>query len=447
MRMEWPISFCTSPDGTRIAYSMIGEGPAFVFVGGWVSMTYQSELFKSLAESIARRRRFIVFDRRGMGASQRDASDFSLDAHVADLAAVVERVGGGGSVDLMSFQDGCLAAIAFAAQYPERVSRMVLWQGYANGKAFTTPEAFEAMSGLIRGAPGLAYRTIAEMTYHSGPLERSQWLRRAFRDAMTPEVLHEYLKLIWTGDVTDLAPRVTAPTLVLHRRGSRNVPVDAARTLAALLPNASLTLLEGDVSDPAWQYEAYLPIVFDFLDGAEGSRRTRSPSADVAAGTAVILFADIADSTALTERLGDVAFREKARELDDALRRAIVDAGGMAVEGKLLGDGVLAVFDSARAAIDGALRCAEAGDGRGLPLHLGVHAGDVIRDRGNIYGGAVNIAARVSDAAAPGEVLVSDIVRGLARTSAGMSFEDRGDHDLKGIADPVRLYAVRPHGG
>jgi len=160
-----------------------------------------------------------------------------------------------------------------------------------------------------------------------------------------------------------------------------------------------------------------------------------------------ILFADIADSTALTERLGDSAFRGKARELDGALRVAIRERGGTPVEGKLLGDGVLAVFTSARQAIEAALACGRAGDDGGLPLHLGLHAGDVIREsdpdgRSNVYGGAVNIASRISGLSAPGEVLVSDTVRSLARTSAGVDFEDRGEHALKGVADPQRLFAV-----
>jgi len=101
------------------------------------------------------------------------------------------------------------------------------------------------------------------------------------------------------------------------------------------------------------------------------------------------------------------------------------------------------VFTSARQAIDCALRCNSAGESVGLQLHLGIHAGDVIREGNNVYGGAVNIAARIAAASAPGEVLVSDTVRGLARTSAGVVFDDRGEHELKGIEEPQRLFAVR----
>jgi class 3 adenylate cyclase len=159
--------------------------------------------------------------------------------------------------------------------------------------------------------------------------------------------------------------------------------------------------------------------------------------------SAVILFLDIAESTALTERMGDAAFRAAARTLDERLRAAIRDAGGTPVDGKVMGDGVMATFSSAREAIDAALRCNALSADSELRLHIGVHAGDVIREPGNVYGGAVNIAARICDASAPGEVLVSDVVRGMARTSAGVAFEDRGEREVKGVGDPVRVYAVR----
>src|SRR5438445_1020900 len=159
------------------------------------------------------------------------------------------------------------------------------------------------------------------------------------------------------------------------------------------------------------------------------------------------LLIDIADSTALTESLGDAAFRAKARDLDGTLRTIIREHSGTRIEGKLLGDGVLAVFTSARQGIEAALACGRSGDDAGLPLHLGLHAGDVTREkdpdgRDNVYGGAVNIASRISGLSAPGEVLVSETVRSLARTSAGVRFEDRGEQARKGVGEPVRVWAV-----
>ncbi len=113
------------------------------------------------------------------------------------------------------------------------------------------------------------------------------------------------------------------------------------------------------------------------------------------------------------------------------------------VEGRVLGDGVMALFDTARTAIACAFKCHEAVSHYALDLHVGIHAGDVIEEDNDVHGGAVNLAARICSASAPGEVLVSDTVRGLARTSASVTFEDRGESMLKGVADPVRLYAVQ----
>jgi len=122
-----------------------------------------------------------------------------------------------------------------------------------------------------------------------------------------------------------------------------------------------------------------------------------------------------------------------------AVRRR--EHAGTAIEDKLLGDGVLA-FTSVRQAIEAALACGAEGSHAGLPLHLGLHAGDVIREGNNVYGGALNIASRISSQSAPGEVLVSDIVRCLARTSADVRFEDRGEQALKGVGEAVRVWAI-----
>ncbi|TMF99942.1 MAG: hypothetical protein E6I03_11860 [Chloroflexi bacterium] len=234
-------------------------------------------------------------------------------------------------------------------------------------------------------------------------------------------------------DVSALLPRVTAHTLVVHNRHNRFLPVQAGQRLAARISNARFQVID-DIG-----YVQLPGIITGFL----GEGREVEATPDLPSGTAIILFADIADSTGLTERLGDDAFRAKARDLDAALRTVIREHAGTPIEGKLLGDGVLAVFTSARQAIEAALACATSGDVAGLPLHLGFHAGDVIREDNNVYGGAVNIASRISGLSAPGEVLVSDIVRGLARTSAGVNFEDRGERELKGVGEPVRVWVVR----
>ena len=253
-----------------------------------------------------------------------------------------------------------------------------------------------------------------------------------------PVVGRKYVRAEQEVDLGELLGKVTQPTLVV-RNDPFFVPAACSQRIAAKIPGARFR----QVADPSFQQQA--EVIREFAGIPEPSN---SSGPAVAGGTAVIMFTDIVDSTALTERLGDTRFREASRALDSSLRAAIRDAGGAAIDGKLLGDGVLATFGSAAHAIVGARRCLALSAASELGLHIGVHAGDVIREedadgRRNVFGGAVNIAARICALSAPGEILVSDVVRGMARSSAGVVFEDRGEQEMKGVGEPVRVYAVR----
>jgi class 3 adenylate cyclase len=275
--------------------------------------------------------------------------------------------------------------------------------------------------------------TVATASLGFSDVERAKKTAELFRSSTSAKTFISSVDASAKVDVSDLLPQVGVPTLVVLDR-SGFVAEDLSRDVAARIPGACF------VATDDYPQELHSFVRNEVLPA---SGPAASPSSTAETGITVILFADIADSTALTEHLGDAAFRAKARDLDGALRTVIRDHGGTAIEGKLLGDGVLAVFTSARQAIEAALACAKAGTAASLPLHLGLHAGDVIREENNVYGGAVNIASRISGLPAPGEVLVSDTVRSLARTSTGVPFEDRGEQSLKGIGEPVRVWAVR----
>jgi class 3 adenylate cyclase len=275
--------------------------------------------------------------------------------------------------------------------------------------------------------------------------EVSQRLAALLRDSIDLAGFRRWFEAYASWNVQDLLPIVSTPTLLTCILDHPWFGPESVRPVAAAMPNARVFVADGATShERAVQTVA---AVREFL-GAPPEAPSQIATRTSTAGTAIILFADIADSTALTERMGDAAFRAKARALDDALRSVVRDNGGAAIDGKLLGDGILATFPAASHAIAAALTLEAAAAPTGLGLHIGLHAGDVLREhdargQSNVYGGAVNIASRISALAAPGEVLVSDIVRGLARTSAGVTFEDRGEHLLKGIAEPQRVFAVR----
>jgi class 3 adenylate cyclase len=231
---------------------------------------------------------------------------------------------------------------------------------------------------------------------------------------------------------------------------------DDATAEAALQQAARLLAGSGGATVEATELATLAHALFDELDmpafeqqaGEVMARLSGTPTSRppvVGAETAVILFTDIADSTALTEQLGDAAYVAKAKEFERSVRQAVRDSGGEDIEGVTLGDGVLAVFTSGTNAIEGAIRAHECAREAGFRLHVGIHAGDVLRTETGVHGGAVNIAARVCDAAPPGETLVSDTVRSLARTSVSVQFVDRGLHQFKGVSDPHQVFAVQVH--
>jgi class 3 adenylate cyclase len=446
--MEPRAQYVQAADGVSIAFCTLGEGRPLVYVPSGtfhhIQLEWQIPELRRWYERLAEGRRLIRYDLRGSGLSNRGNADYSLATQVSDLETLVDHVEPG-KIALFALYHAGPAAITYAANHPDRVSHLILWQSWARARdRFAGSPQVEAVRLLLHRDWELYTETLSHTLMGWSEGEPARRFAAFLRECTSPEAMQALFLATDEFDVTGLLPAITVPTLILHRRQFPRVSVDIARALASRIPGARLVLLEGT---SGWPYlgdtEAVHDAIGEFLEDVPAGHRIR-PQLAPPSGTAIILFADIADSTALTERMGDAAFREKARELDTALRAVIRECSGTAIEGKLLGDGVLAVFTSAREAIEAALRCGRAGDEGGLPLHLGIHAGDVIREGDNVYGGAVNIASRISGLSAPGEVLVSETVRSLARTSAGVGFEDRGERALKGVGEPVRVWAVRP---
>ncbi len=440
--MEPQVQYAKTSDGVNIAFYALGEGKPVVYMTVWpyqhLQLEWQYPFLTHLYELVLEKRRLIRFDGRGAGLSEQSVSDYSLDARLLDLESVVERLGLEEFALLGHSSSGPLA-IAYAARNPDRLSHLVLWNTYASAADLLTIPQVSGLIGLIDTDWEMYTETLAHVVFGWSEGEEARRHAAFMRECVSEENARAVLATLPETDVAELLPHVKVPTLVVQYRGVTFPTVDIARGLASRIPDARLVVLEADYRSPA---QAQIGPILEFLsEGQEAEPKTELPE-----GMAVILFADIVESTALTEQLGDAAFRAKARELDTSLRAIIRECSGTPVEGKLVGDGVLAVFTSARQAIECALRCSGASEPMGLQLHLGIHAGDVIREGNNVYGGAVNIAARIAGASAPGEVLVSDTVRGLARTSAGVAFDDRGEHTLKGIDGPQRLFAVREGG-
>ena len=445
--MEPQVQYCTTSDGVSIAYYVRGTGPALVAtIGSWESIRFDSDevLGREYYDELARYFRLVRYDRRGVGLSDIAREDFSLDADVRDLEAVVAATGLESFALLGQFHMGPVA-IKYAAAHPEQVSRLVLYGTYARGADLTGEDVQRSLTAMLRSHWGIASRTITDMVSPGVPGDTLDRIAAHTRASVTGEMAAALLEMSYACDVTAELARITAPTVIIHRDHDRAVAFRLGRALASHIAGARLVSLEGQVHWP-WVGDVHsvTNAIVEFLSPERGANTAASSAtASQASGTAVILFTDIVSSTELTERMGDVAFRDASRALDAGLRAAIREAGGAAIDGKLLGDGVLATFPSAAQAIDGARRCLTLSAASELGLHIGLHAGDVIREDNNVYGGAVNIAARICGLSAPGEILVSDVVRGMARSSAGVEFEDRGEQEMKGVGEPVRVYAVR----
>jgi len=439
--MEPHIQYAKTSDGVSIAYMVSGEGKALVGVpnGPWGLSTHWSHGgARRFYERLTQKRMCVFYDNRGTGLSE-GAEDWSFESQTLDLDAVVNQLRLT-SFALVGASMNGPAAIAYAASHPERVTHLVLWCSWARTTDVLGSGQTQALLALIDRDWELFTEAAAHVAFGWSVGSEGHEFAVAFRESVSQEMMRAYLDAVLKFDVTDLLAQLRSPTLVIHCRESVSPGLDVAQGLASRIPGARFVLFEGSGIPWLGDMEARVRAFEEFVDGDAEVPHARA--SDLSSGTAIILFADIVDSTALTERLGDAAFRAKARELDGALRGVIREHAGTAIEGKLLGDGVLAVFTSAREAIEAALACAGAGSDTGLPLHLGLHAGDVIREEGNVYGGAVNIASRISGLSAAGEVLVSETVRSLARTSAGVRFEDRGEQALKGVGEAVRVWAV-----
>jgi len=440
--MQREIRYVTSADGTRIAYSTYGERPGttpLVQFGNWFvtdGMTVRMASLRPWYEEFAKRWSMITFDHRGTGDSQREVDDVSLEAHLADFEAVIAAAGLD-KFHVMGHGLGGAVAATYAAQHPERVERLVLSYIPPRPTGIIAAPARDTFLQIIETDWPLAVRTFIDSTswkYATFDVRRDAC--HELSQALSQRAMAQYVRSASEYDISAALSLIRAPTLVFQASAPQRA-IDGSREAASLIPDARFVQIR-ERSDEA-EVAAQIRLIVDFL----GDNNVAAPPTAADDGTAVILFADIADSTALTERMGDTRYREAARSLEERIRTAIADANGSVLDGKLLGDGVLALFMSARWAIVAAGECARISAESELKLHLGIHAGDVIREPNNVYGGAVNIASRIADASEPGEVLVSATVRDLARTSANVAFDDRGERTLKGIADPIRIFAIR----
>jgi len=248
------VRFVSSPDGTRIAYALSGEGPTLVKTAHWLThleLDWDSALWRHWLGVLNEGRRLLRYDERGCGLSDRNVDDIGIDAFVSDLEAVVDAAGCDRFV-LFGASQGGPASIAYAVRHPERVSALVLYGSYARGWArrgnsdFAVQES--AMVNLVRtgwGKDNPAFRQVfASLFVPEANSEQMASFNRMARESATGDMAARLLQSFGTIDVSTLLPQVRVPTLVLHCRGDERIPLGNARELASGIPNAELAVLD-----------------------------------------------------------------------------------------------------------------------------------------------------------------------------------------------------------
>jgi pimeloyl-ACP methyl ester carboxylesterase/DNA-binding winged helix-turn-helix (wHTH) protein len=262
------IRFCTSADGARLAYATVGSGRPLVRAAHWIThldYDWQSPVWRHWLLGLARQHTLVRYDERGCGLSDHDVSDFSLDAFVQDLETVVDDLGLE-RFPLLGVSQGGAVAVAYAARHPDRVSRLVLYGAYVQGRtrrATTDEQRREAalqleMVRLGWGRDDPTFRRFFTSSFiPDAPAELWESFAELLRRTSSPTNAVRLIEAWDDMDVSEEAVRVTAPTLVLHARDELRVPFEQARRFASLIPGARFVPLDSRnhllrADEPAW---------------------------------------------------------------------------------------------------------------------------------------------------------------------------------------------------
>lgn len=250
--MESRIRYATTADGVSIAFWTLGEGSPLVYMTGgpWSHIElWDIPECRRWYERLAKKRMLVRYDLRGTGFSEREVSDHSLKALVADAEAVVARLGLE-RFDLLAAADAGPVAVAYADRHPERVSRLILWCSWARSSDIIRSPRIRAWLGLMDRDWELMTDTCAYLALGWSAGEAGRHAARHLRESIRPGAMRAALAAGGEFDVTNLLPKLKAPTLVLHRSDIPWLPVGIARSLASRIPDARLSVLAGESTAP-----------------------------------------------------------------------------------------------------------------------------------------------------------------------------------------------------
>ncbi len=431
-------------DGAALAYQVVGDGPVDIVhsleISQHLDLMWTDPDIHHNFEHVAQYARNVFFQRRGIGLSEQVPYVPTLEQQADDVVAVMDAVGMR-KATLVAWFTTCGAMSLVAARAPERVENLVLIDPLAQG-----PEA----SGELHGWTHAEAQNVAELlqrvvaTWGSGvlvdvfdPVMATAFNRRLMalleRSSATPAAARANWDMLVRQDIQDILRSIQVPTRVI-RSFVTAWPEAAVRHVADLIPSSEYHVLP--LPQPGTSLgKATVPINDQFEEMATGT--PHATDADRFLGT--VLFTDVVSSTELLARVGDATYRQLRADHERQVRLAVERNRGDLMT--VTGDGTLSVFDGPSAAV----RCAETicreAEQSGIAVRAGIHTGELERDGMNVTGLTVHIGARVGAAADPGQVLVSRTVHDLVGGS-GLTFNSRGEHELKGIPGSWELFAV-----
>ena len=430
-------------DGVDIAYMVVGDGPRdLVWVSGAMTnlrVMWELPEFRRFCERLASFSRLILFDKRGMGLSDR-VEIGTLEDRMDDVRAVMDAAGSE-HASLMGVSEGGPMSILFAATYPERTDALLLvgaevkeetTDDWPWGEA--TREDFDASMKRIYDYWGKGGIVDYVWPTRAGDPRLIAWGGRVQVESMNPRTAETFMRMAFEIDVRDVVPTVSVPTLIVHRVGDGVCHVGNARFLAKHIRGARYVELPG-IDHAPWGEDGGEDVIAEVREFMTGVREAAQPDRVLA----TVLFTDVVGSTQRASELGDRRWRDLLELHHERIRKELERFRGRELD--TAGDGFLASFDGPVRAI----RCARAAQDSvrdlGLELRAGVHTGECEVLDGKLSGIAVHIGARVASNAEANEVLVSGTVRDLVAGS-GIEFEDRGVAELKGVPGEWRLFAV-----
>jgi class 3 adenylate cyclase/pimeloyl-ACP methyl ester carboxylesterase len=441
--------WAVAPDGTYLAYQVFGGGPVDVlYVPGFAShlevyweYPAAARFFRRLG-SIAR---VIFFDKRGTGLSDRVSAFADLDTMMDDVRTVLDAAGSQRTVLWGDGPDGGGACAVFAASHPDRARALVWWEARARvlfapeypwgleGTAYDgylSDEELVAVWGTLDGADQmLRYVGCSSLV---GEPAAQRWIAKFYRYSATPGWAVAFSHMYDTIDVRTALSSLQVPTLVVKRVAAER---EEGEHLAARIPGARLALLSEFEDFPPFlgDQDETFRVVGSFLDSVSDEE------SELDRVLATVLFSDIVDSTATAAVMGDTRWRTLIEHHDQLARGLVARYRGTFVRGT--GDGMLATFDGPARAVHCAQAMVETARALGVEVRAGAHTGEITFGGNDLAGIGVHVAARVAAMAGPGEVWASSTVKDLTAGS-GLAFEDRGEHELKGVPDRWHLYRV-----